>query len=108
MGENDGSSRSLQKRIHLYSYFSGAQFMSEEWGGCNTFCNWDDFEISEYGRVKLDFLKLIRKYPQEYIGTMYTPVAVVLLEDVKVLTVFWDYNEEELMHFASCSLFNAS
>ena len=81
-GCNGGSSRSLQKRIQLYGYFAGADFISEEWGMCNTFYDWKDFEITPYGQIKLDFLKLIKKYPKEDIGTPYTPVAVVLPKDL--------------------------
>lgn len=82
MGNTGGSSRSLQKRIQLYGYFAGADFISEEWGMCNTFYDWKAFEITPYGQIKLDFLKLIKKYPKEKIGTPYTPVAVVLPKDL--------------------------
>jgi len=81
-GENGGSSRSLQKRIQLYGYFAGADFISEEWGMCNTFYDWKDFELTPYGKIKLDFLNIIKKYPKEKIGTPYTPVAVVLPKDL--------------------------
>lgn len=81
-GENGGSSRSLQRRIQLYSYFAGAEFFSEEWGMSNTFYDWVDFELTPYGKIKYDFLKLIRKYPKERIGTPYTPIAVVLPGDL--------------------------
>ena len=82
MGENGGSSRSLQKRAHLYSYFAGADFISEEWGMSNTFYDWQDFELTPYGKIKLDFLQLVKKYPRERIGTPYTPLAVVLPKDL--------------------------
>ncbi len=81
-GCNGGSSRSLQKRIQLYGYFAGADFISEEWGMCNTFYDWKDFELTPYGKIKLDFLNIIKKYPKEEIGTPYTPVAVVLPKDL--------------------------
>ncbi len=81
-GCNGGSSRSLQKRIQLYGYFAGADFISEEWGMCNTFYDWKDFELTPYGKIKLDFLNIIKKYPKEKIGTPYTPVAVVLPKDL--------------------------
>lgn len=77
-GCNGGSSRSLQKRIQLYGYFAGADFISEEWGMCNTFYDWNDFELSPYGEVKKEFLALIKKYPKDKIGRPYTPVAIVL------------------------------
>lgn len=85
-GENGGSSRSLQKRLHLYSYLSGARFISEEWGMCNTFYDWNDFEITPYGKVKLDFLRFVDRNPD--IGKQYTPIAVVLPSDLRVLDLF--------------------
>ncbi len=83
MGENGGSSRSLQRRVHLYGYFSGANFMSEEWGMCNTFYDWDDHELTPYGRIKYDFLDLVEKYPDP--GKKLAPVAVVLPRNLAVL-----------------------
>lgn len=83
LGGNGGSSRSMQWRMYLYSYFAGAQFISEEWGMCNTFYDWKDFELTEYGKIKADFLDFIRKYPNP--GEIFTPVAVVLPRDLKVL-----------------------
>ena len=85
-GPNGGSSRSLQKRIQNYAYFAGAEFISEEWGMCNTFYDWNDFELTPYGKIKYDFLQLIKKYPKEEIGTPYTPVAIVLSKDALPLT----------------------
>ncbi len=85
-GENGGSSRALQKRIHLYGYFAGAEFMSEEWGMCNTFYDWENFELTPYGKIKYDFLQLVKKYPKEKIGSPYTPIALVLSKDLSVLS----------------------
>ncbi len=82
-GENGGSSRSMQRRIHLYSYLCGASFMSEEWGMCNTFYDWEDFEVSPYGEEKLKFLSFVQKYPVR--GRRIAPVAVVLPKDLSVL-----------------------
>ncbi len=82
-GPNGGSSRSLQRRIHLYSYLSGAAFMSEEWGMCNTFVDWEDFEVSEYGKVKLDFHAFTERCPNP--GTKLTPVAVVIPKDMRFM-----------------------
>jgi len=83
MGGSGGSSRSLQKRIHLFSYMAGASFMAEEWGMCNTFYDWQDFELSPYGQVKLNFLKFTRKYAD--IGQPVIPMAVVLPKEMEVL-----------------------
>lgn len=82
MGENGGSSRSLQERLHMYAYFAGAQFISEEWGVCNTFYDWNDFELTPYGKVKRDFIKFTEKYSD--IGTPVTPIAVVLPENLLI------------------------
>ncbi len=81
-GENGGSSRSMQRRMHLYSYMAGAAFMSEEWGMCNTFYDWHDFELSPYGIVKREFLRFVEKYPD--IGQPIAPVAVVLPKELPV------------------------
>ena len=82
-GENGGSSRSLQKRIHLYSYLSGAEFISEEWGGSNTFYNFVDFELTPYGIEKKKFLSFVNKYPK--IGEKMAPIALVLPKDYTVV-----------------------
>ncbi len=83
LDENGGSSRSMQWRIHLYSYFAGAEFISEEWGLCNTFYDWNDFEISPYGQVKLDFIRFVDRYPD--VGRIMTPIAIVIPEDMPAL-----------------------
>ena len=83
LDENGGSSRSLQRRIHLYAYFAGAEYISEEWGMCNTFYDWKDFELSPYGKVKLEFIKFVEKYPD--IGKTITPVAIVIPEYMPAL-----------------------
>ena len=82
-GGNGGSSRSMQWRMHLYSYMAGASFMAEEWGMCNTFFDWDSFELTPYGQTKKDFLDFVDRYPD--IGEPVIPVAVVLPKDMPVL-----------------------
>lgn len=82
-GANGGSSRSMQKRMQIYAYFAGASFMSEEWGMCNTFYDWKDFEVSPYGQVKLDFLKLVKEFPDA--GNFYAPIGLVVSKDLPVL-----------------------
>ncbi len=82
--ENGGSSRSLQERMWIYSYFSGAEYMGEEYGVCNTFRNLKDFELSEYGLVKKKFLDFTSKYPD--LGKTYTPIAIVLPDELSVYT----------------------
>jgi hypothetical protein len=83
-GPNGGSSRSLQKRIFLYGYLSGAEFISEEWGLYNTFLEGTNNEqLSPYGLVKKEFLDFVRKYND--IGDKLTPIAAVLPEELTVL-----------------------
>ena len=79
-GGNGGSSRSLQKRIYYYSYMSGAEFISEEWGLCNTFYDWNDFELTPYGKVKKDFIDFAEKYKN--IGRPVTPIAAVIPKEI--------------------------
>ncbi|MBR3818317.1 MAG: hypothetical protein IKJ41_04130 [Clostridia bacterium] len=98
-GCNGGSSRSLQKRIQLYGYFAGADFISEEWGMCNTFYDWKDFELTPYGKIKLDFLNIIKKYPEEKIGTPYTPLAVVLPKDLFGIAGLDDGNNQTVFGY---------
>lgn len=89
-GPNGGSSRSLQKRIFLYGYLCGAEFMSEEWGLCNAFYDWKDFKLSPYGQAKKEFLDFTRKYKD--IGDRVTPMAVVLPKTLMVLDNLYDDN----------------
>lgn len=84
-GENYGSSRSLQWRAHLYAYLSGAEFISEEWGGYNTFKDMETFELSEYGLVKKRFLDFVDKYPD--IGEKVSPIAAVISNLLPCFTV---------------------
>ena len=82
-GGNGGSSRSLQRRIMLYSYLSGAEFFSEEWGAYNTFRDTEDFELTPYGEIKRDFIRFTEKYPDT--GKPLTPVAAVIPKEITFL-----------------------
>jgi len=82
-GENGGSSRSLQMRIFLYAYFSNAEFLSEEWGLCNVFTDWESFALSPYGQTKREFQQFVRRYPD--VGEKLTPIAAVLPKHLTVL-----------------------
>lgn len=75
---NSGSTRSLQRRLHFYSYFASADFMSEEWCSNTTFYDWNDFELTPYGKVKKEFIDFTREYD---VGKPITPVAAVLPTD---------------------------
>ena len=80
--EKSGSTRSLQRRLYFYSYFAGAEFMSEEWCANTTFYDWQDFELTPYGKIKKEFLNFVKKYD---IGKPLTPVAAVLPKDFKFI-----------------------
>ena len=80
---NGGFSRSMQRRMQLYSYMAGAEFIAEEWSLGNLFYDWKDFVISPYGEVKLEFMRFVEKYSE--IGKILTPVAIVLPKDLLAL-----------------------
>ena len=82
-GANGGSSRSLQRRMHLYAYMAGASFLAEEWGMANTFYDWHDFALSPYGEVKRDFIRFTERYPD--IGKPVVPAAAVIPDEVAAL-----------------------
>lgn len=88
--EQGGSSRSLQERLWLYAYFAGARVMGEEYGVCNTFRNYQDFELSEYGEVKKRFLDFVQKFPD--VGSSYTPVAIALPQELEIYSLNDDGN----------------
>ena len=87
-GPNGGSSRSLQWRVHLYAYLSGAKMISEEWGGYNTFKDRESYELSEYGLVKKRFLDFVDKYSN--VGEKLAPIACVLPNDLLAYTLWED------------------
>jgi len=84
-GEYGGSSLSLLRRMYYYAYLAGASWLSEEWGACNTFYDWQDFEITPYGQIKKDFLDFTHAHPE--LGELYTPIAIVLPASLKMLNI---------------------
>ena len=83
--EQGGTSRNLQERLWRYAYLSGAEVMAEEYGVCNTFRDYRDFDLSHYGRTKKDFLSFTERFPDP--GEAFTPIAVVLPKDLPILHV---------------------
>ena len=83
--EEGGTSRNLQERLWRYAYLSGAEVMAEEYGVCNTFRDYRDFDLSPYGKTKKDFLSFTERFPDP--GEAFTPIAVVLPKDLPVLHV---------------------
>ncbi len=76
-GVNGGSSRALQYRILFYAMLTGAHTFVEEWGGENTFADWDDFELTEYGKVMQTAFQFSRKVD---VGKPVIKVALMLDE----------------------------
>lgn len=70
-----GSSRLLQKRVYYFSLMSGADYLSEEWGLYCSYIDSNDFELSEYGLIKKDFIEFARKHKHMKADI---PFAVVL------------------------------
>lgn len=50
---------------------------------CNTFYDWENFELTPYGQIKKDFLNFVDRYPD--IGEPIIPVAIILPKDMPVL-----------------------
>lgn len=55
-GPNGGSSRLLQNRIYYHALMSGADYFSEEWGLNCSYTDMEEFSLSDYGKVKKDFI----------------------------------------------------
>ena len=82
-GANGGSSRSLQQRLYVYSLMNNVEFMSEEWSVANIFYDWDDFELSPYGKINVWFADFRKKYSD--VGNKITPIAAVINSSHKIL-----------------------
>lgn len=89
-GKQGGSSHSLQRRIFFYSLFSGASYLSEEWGQSNTFYDWKDFTLSPYGEVKREFRNYAARLPNI---EPLVPFALVIPHELQIFTVSRMYAE---------------
>lgn len=78
--EHGGSSLSLMERAWVYAYFSGAQYLGEEYGICNTFRSKDSTELSPYGKIKKNFIDFTQDFIPE--GELFTPFAVILPKEM--------------------------
>ena len=87
-GPNGGSSRLLQRRIYYYSLMSGARYIAEEWGLNCSYDDMNEFTLSDYGRVKKEFIDTA-----EEIGNVdsVTPFAIVLPVEYSVLEINKQY-----------------
>lgn len=84
-GLNGGSSRLLQRRIYYFALMSGAQFLTDEWEMANNYRDLNTFELSEYGRLKKDFLQFARDHKQV---KSHNPFAIVLPCDYEDIQLF--------------------
>lgn len=78
IGPKFGSSRSLQRRLLFYAWLSGTSYWSEEWGAENYFSNWEDYPLTEYGRIVQDFLAVSTEYPKPQ---PVVPAALIMPPD---------------------------
>ena len=78
-----GSSLSLMERAWVYAYFSGAEFLGEEYGICNTFYSVNSTKLSPYGEVKKRFIELTERYTPS--GEIVKPVCVVIPREMELL-----------------------
>ena len=86
-GENGGSSRLLQKRIYYYSLMSGADYLGEEWGlNCSYKEMHGDFELSDYGLAKKDFIDFAREHKTV---KAHIPFAIVLPLEYETVQIDW-------------------
>lgn len=83
--EHGGSSLSVMARAWRFAWFSGAAYIAEEYGVCNTFRDLKTAELSPYGEVKRDFLRFIEKHGDA--GKPYRPFGVVLPESLPMVDI---------------------
>ncbi len=83
--ELGGTSRNLQERLWRYAYHSGATVLGEEYGVCNTFRDYHDFDLSVYGQTKRSFLSYLDRHTDP--GVPFAPIAVVLPANLPILDV---------------------
>ena len=74
--EHGGSALSLAARAWRLAYLSGARYIAEEYGVCNTFRDLNECELSPYGEMKRAFLRFTEAFPD--VGEPYVPIAAVL------------------------------
>jgi len=79
IGQEYGSSRSLLRRLLFYSWLAGATYWSEEWGAENYFSNWEDYPLTDYGKIIRDFLTISNQYSRP---KPVVPVALVMPTDI--------------------------
>lgn len=102
-GKNGGSSRLLQDRIYQYALMSGADYFSEEWGLNCSYSDMKKFTLSDYGKVKKNFIK--RAVKMQGIKPKI-PFAIVLPNKYSVIEIFdmfhpWIFKEHRTEYLQS-------
>lgn len=83
--ECGGTSVNLQERLWRFAYHAGATVIGEEYGVCNTFRDYHDYDLSPYGQTKRKFLSYQERHND--VGTPFAPIAVVLPKNLPILDV---------------------
>ena len=78
IGPEFGSSRSLQRRLLYFSWLSGAAFYGEEWGAENYFADWQEYPLTEYGKIIKEFDAANRRFARP---KPVVPAALVMPPD---------------------------
>ncbi|GMV90484.1 MAG: hypothetical protein AMXMBFR82_02620 [Candidatus Hydrogenedentota bacterium] len=78
IGREFGSSRSLQRRLLYFSWLSGASFYGEEWGAENYFGNWEEYPLTEYGKIVQEFDAFNRRFSRP---EPVVPAALIMPPD---------------------------
>ena len=79
--EHGGSALDLAERSWRLAYFSGARYLGEEYGVCNTFRDLTEYPLSPYGEMKREFLRFTERFPD--VGEPYAPLAAVLSKELR-------------------------
>ncbi|MHC4675903.1 MAG: hypothetical protein ACYTBZ_25720, partial [Planctomycetota bacterium] len=90
-----GSSRSLHRRLLYFAWLSGAGYWAEEWGAENYFSNWEDYPLTEYGRVVKDFLGISSRYSRP---EPVVPAVMVMPPGAGGIDVRYLFGEREQLY----------
>ena len=91
-GINGGSSRILQDRIYNYALMAGADYFSEEWGLNCSYSDMFDFTLSDYGKLKKQFID--RAVEMRGVKAKI-PFAIVLPNKYSCIEIFDMFHEWE-------------
>ena len=90
-GENGGSSRLLQNRIYHYALMSGADYVAEEWGLNCSYTDMQEFTLSDYGKVKKDFINAALDFQGIRAEVPFAVVLPKAYSCIEITDMFMDY-----------------